>query len=53
MTIFSSSEKCILYARAYTQHTEARETVPHPATLVWEPNRMPDNKVEQFLVVAR
>lgn len=32
---------------------EAREPVPHSATQLWEPNRLPDSKVEQFLVVAR
>lgn len=30
-----------------------RETPTHQASQVWEPNRMPDHKVEQFLVVAR
>ena len=32
---------------------EAREPAQHLATQMWEPNRLPDNKVEQFLVVAR
>lgn len=32
---------------------EGREPVSHQATQVWEPNRLPDTKVEQFLVVAR
>ena len=32
---------------------ECREDPPHLATKVWEPIKMPDNKVEQFLVVAR
>ena len=34
-------------------HAEGREDALHPASHVWEPNRMPDHKVEQFLVVAR
>lgn len=33
--------------------TEEREEVLSPATQVWQPNKMPDHKVEQFLVVAR
>ena len=32
---------------------DAREPVAHTATQVWEPSRLPDSKVEQFLVVAR
>lgn len=32
---------------------ESREEPSHLATKVWEPNKMPDHKVEQFLVVAR
>lgn len=32
---------------------EAREPVTHQASQVWEPNRLADSKVEQFLVVAR
>lgn len=33
--------------------SESREEPSHLATKVWEPNKMPDHKVEQFLVVAR
>lgn len=33
--------------------SESREDPSHLATKVWEPNKMPDHKVEQFLVVAR
>lgn len=32
---------------------EGREEPTHLATQVWEPKKMPDHKVEQFLVVAR
>ena len=32
---------------------ESREPVPHPAAQMWAPGKMADNKVEQFLVVAR
>lgn len=32
---------------------EERGELGHPASPVWEPNHMPDHKVEQFLVVAR
>ena len=33
--------------------TEERDDREHPAVQVWQPNCMPDHKVEQFLVVAR
>lgn len=35
------------------QLSECREEAKHTATKVWEPQKMPDHKVEQFLVVAR
>ncbi|KAL5463382.1 hypothetical protein EMCRGX_G032275 [Ephydatia muelleri] len=34
-------------------HPESRTDLVHDDTQTWEPNRMPDQKVEQFLVVAR
>lgn len=34
-------------------HPNGKTDLVHNATQTWEPNRMPDQKVEQFLVVAR
>ena len=31
----------------------SEEKVAHPGDQLWEPNKMADNKVEQFLVVSR
>ena len=39
--------------RLFLSASESREEPSHLATKVWEPNKMPDHKVEQFLVVAR